>query len=240
MKVTVVAILFVLNTFSAFSQKLTVLSSNQKIKVDLLNQQNEDAGERYLKVSYIRDGKASEAIPRIDLGLLRSDQDFSKELKLSKAGKSKSINEQYTALHGKRSHRSNLANEVIAYFENPGKAKMNVIIRAYNDGVTFRYDFPEKGDSFIVEDEMTSYTVPDGAKRWLKKFNPANEGYYREMTEGQAQQDWAYPVLFQKSDSTCFYLLHEANMNRNYCGTKPTNNTDQLKYKLTFPIYYET
>ena len=54
------------------------------------------------------------------------------------------INEEYTALHGKKSVCANSANEVVVSFENPSKAKLNIIIRAYNDGIAFRYEFPEK------------------------------------------------------------------------------------------------
>ena len=74
-----------------------------------------------------------------------------------KAGKPILINEQYTVLHGKKSVCRNSANEVIVSFENPSKAKLNIIIRAYNDGIAFRYEFPEKQGSFVVKDELTAY-----------------------------------------------------------------------------------
>ncbi len=235
MKKPIIVLFFVFNAFFSFSQHLTVLSPNGEVRINLINQQNSNTGEWYLKLSHKGNGEPQEAIPRIDLGLLRSDQDFSKELTILKIGKPNLVNESYDALHGKRSHRVNAANEVIAYFENPGKAKMNVIIRAYNDGVAFRYEFPEKGDSFVVKDEMTAYTIPDSTKRWLQKFNPANEGYYRESKDGKVQQDWAYPALFQTPDSSCFYLIHEADVNRSYCGTKLTNTAEPSNYKLSFP-----
>jgi alpha-glucosidase len=228
--------IFILSTFSGFSQKLTVLSPNQKIKVDLFNPQNAHIGEWYLKITYTSEGKSSEAIPRIDLGLLRNDQDFSKELTFLKSSKSLLMTEQYTAPHGKKSLRNNSANEVIAYFENPNKAKMDVIIRAYNDGVTFRYEFPEKTGSFTIKDELTAYTVPTEAKRWLERWNTANERLYETMSKDKVQQqEWCYPALFQSKDSTCWFLLHESDVNRNYCGTKLSNVADASKYKLTFP-----
>ena len=135
-KVFILGLLF-LGILNAFPQKVTVVSPNQKINVALYNKQNTDAGEWYLKVSYIINGKSCDIIPQIDLGLLRSDQDFSKDLKFLKSGKPLLINEQYTALHGKRSQCSNSANETVVSFENQGKAKLNLIIRAYNDGVAF-------------------------------------------------------------------------------------------------------
>lgn len=235
MKYRIIIGIIILNTITAFSQRITISSPNNKINVGLYNTQNGDSGEWYLKVSYINNGKASEAIPQITLGLSRADQDFSKELKFLKVSKALLLNEQYKALHGKRSQCDNSANETVVYFENPGKAKLNLIVRAYNDGITFRYEFPEKAGSFVMNDELTSYSIPDSTKRWLKKFNPANEGLYSTMKDGSTQQDWAYPALFNTQGNACWYLIHEADLDRNYCGTKLSNLTEKNKYKTTFP-----
>lgn len=235
MKLPLVLVLLFFNVFSAFSQNATVVSPNQKISVLLYNQQNTDTGEWYLKVSYNHEGKTCEAIPQINLGLLRSDQDFSNNLKFLKAGKPSLINEQYTALHGKRAQCSNSANETVVSFENAGKAKLNLIIRAYNDGVAFRYEFPEKEGSFVVNDELTAYSIPDSTKRWMEKFNPANESLYSNMVDGKTQQDWGYPALFNTPAKDCWYLIHEADVNRSYCGSKLSNAAEKTKYKITFP-----
>ena len=230
-----VVVLLIIATFPAFSQQVTVSSPNSKIDVALFCQQTGDAGNWYLQVNYASNNMTSEVIPRIDLGLSRSDQEFSNELKFLKAGKPVLVNEQYTALHGKRSQCSNSANEVVVSFENPSKAKMNLIIRAYNDGVAFRYEFPEKEGTFVVKDEYTTYNVPDSTKRWLEKFNPANEGLYSMMKDGNEQKDWGYPALCNTPDNTCWYLIHEADVTRTFCGTKLTNFAEKTKYKLTFP-----
>lgn len=234
MKHTILIGLILLCNFAAFSQRVTVISPNQEIIVMLYNQQNTDVGEWYLKVTYNNNGKICEALPQIKLGLSRSDQDFSKELKFLKAGKSILINEQYTALHGKRSHCRNSANETVISYENPGKAKLNLIIRAYNDGVAFRYEFPEKEGSFVVKDEFTSYSIPEETGRWMEKLDLANEGPYSLIKDKSIQQTWSVPALFS-ADSTCWFLIHEADLNRTYCGTKLSNVADKSGYKLTFP-----
>jgi hypothetical protein len=237
MKLTCIYILsFILTGFSLVAQKITIRSPNQKINAGLFCQQNTDTGEWYLKVSYSDSGKTTEAIPRIDLGLSRSDQNFAKELKFLKAGKQTLVSEKYTALHGKKALCTNSANEVIVSFENPGKAIMNIIIRAYNDGIAFRYEFPGKQDSVIVKDELTSYTIPKETTRWLERWNPANEGLYTMMGNNNIpSQEWGYPALFNSADKNCWFLLHEADVNQAYCGTKLSNQSDSNRYKLTFP-----
>ncbi|MCG2616325.1 glycoside hydrolase family 97 protein [Terrimonas sp. NA20] len=219
-----------------FSQSITIQSPDKRIKAELLCQQQNNTGEWYLKVSYQHNNTAVTAIPRIDLGLIRNDQDFSKQLKFIRAGKPALLKEQYTTVHGKRSVHSNTGNQVVASFENPSKAKLNIIIAAYNDGVVFRYEFPDKQGSFVVKDELTSYSISRETTRWLEKWNPANEGYYTEMKNAQATPgEWCYPALFKSTDSTCWFLLHEADLDETYCGTKLSNMADSSKYKLSFP-----
>jgi alpha-glucosidase len=238
MKYKIITWLLPLCSVVAFSQKVEVVSPNQKIDIELYNTQNNDVGEWYLKVNYINNGIICEAIPHITLGLCRADQDFSNGLKFLKSGKPLLIKEQYTAIHGKRTQCSNSANETVVTFENQAKAKINLVIRAYNDGVAFRYEFPEKEGVFVVTDELTSYTIPSNAKRWMEKWDQANEGPYTMIKDVNVQQKWSVPALFN-TDSTCWYLIHEADLNRTYCGTKLSNVTDKSSFKLTFPEAWE-
>ena len=232
----VVGIMLTVCAGPAYCQVVNIQSPNLKIGVALFCQQNTNNGEWYLNVSYTGKGSTSEAIPRIDLGLSGSDQDFSKELKFLKAGKIVLINEQYSVLHGKKSVCSNSAHEVVVSFENRAKAKLNIIIRAYNDGMTFRYELPGKEGSLVVKDELTAYTIPKETVRWMEKWNPANEGFYTAMSDDKVQkQEWCYPALFKLKDSSCWFLIHEADVNRTYCGSKLSNIDNELKYKITFP-----
>ncbi|MFA9390377.1 MAG: glycoside hydrolase family 97 catalytic domain-containing protein [Prolixibacteraceae bacterium] len=235
MKYNVLVCILVFVSMSVFARKVSIVSPNQKISIGVFNKTNADIGEWFLKVDYSNNGKTCQAIPQIDLGLSRSDQDFLKEMKLIKAGKSTTITEDYTVLHGKKSKCSNSANEVVLYFENPVKSKVNVIIRAYNDGLTFRYEFPEKEGSFIVKDEFTSYLIPDSTTRWLEKFDLSNEGIYKVMNDASDQQNWCYPALFNTSDKSCWYLIHEADVDRNYCATKLSNTNAASIYKVKLP-----
>lgn len=225
--------LFLASTFT-FAQNATVTSPNQKITVSLVNKQNTNEGEWFLKIDYANKSKINEITPQINLGFIRSDQEFSKNLKLIKTGKPLLINEQYTVLHGKKSQCSNSANEITVNFENQGKAKMNLIIRAYNDGVAFRYEFPEKEGSFVIKDELTSYQIPRATKRWMEKWDMANEALYNAIKDSSIQQTWSYPALFSASDS-CWFLVHEAGLDRSYCGSKLSNVADKSRYKITFP-----
>ncbi len=236
MKISILTGLFLVIVFSAFSQKLTVVSPNQKISVNLCNKQNANTGEWYLQVNYTDSSHVPEIIPLINLGLVRSDGDFSKDLKFLKAGKIKTINENYTAIHGKRSHCSNSANEAIVSFENQDQSKLNLIIRAYNDGLAFRYEFPGENGTFFIKDELTAYSIPDSTKRWLEEFDVSNERLYAGMNDADVQRDWCYPALFKANENSCWYLIHEADVDRNYCASKLSNADIKSDYKVTLPL----
>ncbi|WP_100609906.1 glycoside hydrolase family 97 protein [Confluentibacter lentus] len=236
MKQRLIIFLSFLISITTFAQNVSVVSPNNKWKVELKNEQSASTGKWFLKINSIKENTNSEIIPKIDLGLLRSDQDFSNELKFIKADKPKLINENYTSLHGKSSQRSNSGNEIVLYFENPSKAKLNIIVRAYNDGVTFRYEFPEKTGTFKIKDELTAYKIPDSTNRWLEKFDLSNEGLYTNMKDASVQQDWCYPALFNtKGDADNWYLIHEADVDRQYAATKLTNTITNSDYKVTLP-----
>lgn len=235
MKNTVFGLLLFLISFTGAAQVVSFYSPNQKIGVCLNENSSTDKNEWSLEISYRNEDKYSIVLPYISLGLIRSDKDFSKDLKFLKSSNPKIISDSYKSIHGKRAECSNTANEITVNFEKTDKTKMNLIIRAYNDGVAFRYEFPEKEGTYKIIDELTSYFIPDSTKRWLEKFNPANEALYSEMKDGNIQQDWGYPALFNTPDKSCWYLIHEADNDRTYCGTKLTNYEDKTKYKLTFP-----
>ena len=50
-------LVFIFSTSSAFAQKLTVQSPNQKINIAFFSEKNTDAGEWYIKASYNNNGK---------------------------------------------------------------------------------------------------------------------------------------------------------------------------------------
>ncbi|HOO85751.1 MAG TPA: glycoside hydrolase family 97 N-terminal domain-containing protein, partial [Prolixibacteraceae bacterium] len=237
MKFLYVLFLGILLCDLSFGQIVALKSPNNKIEAVLFNDDN--SGLWYLKVNYQTENQKIEAIPEIRLGLTRSDQDFSKQLKFLKAGKQTFINEQYTAIHGKRSQCSNQANEVVLAFENPSKAKMNLIVRAYNDGLAFRYEFPEKEGDFTISNELTSYLIPDSTQRWLQKFDLSNEGLYKETNNANDKGDWTYPTLFKTNENTCWYLVHEADVDRTYCASKLSNHAQNNSYKVTLPYDHE-
>ncbi len=221
-------------TSLVLAEQVAVTSPNGKIEVTLLCDQSEKVGSWYLEVGYGTEGERELVIPRVDLGLVREDQAFGDQLDLVDASTIRFIEETYRAVHGKRAKCSNVGNERVFSFENPERSKFEIIVRAYDDGVAFRYAFPEEGGSYLVEDELTAYQVEDGVTRWLQKWNPANERIYSSMTDGATQEEWCYPALFHTENRSSWFLLHESDVDRRYSGTKLSNKENASHYKLSF------
>ncbi len=236
---TLVFTLMLLISLSSFAGNIELRSPDNRVGVNLLSEELEEGLRWYLQLDYMSADQKKILMPKISIGLVRSDQDFSKGLKLLKAGKSKLINEQYIAIHGKRSQRQNSGREQIFFFENQNKLKMNVVVRAYNDGLVFRYEFPGKGEVYVVEDEFTAYEIPGNSLRWLQKFDLSNESVYDKMQDGSKQGDWCYPALFKSTEEELWYLIHEADVDRGYAATKLSNSIKESAYKVELPLPHE-
>lgn len=230
-------LMMLLLSFSSWisANNWVVKSPNDKIIVNVFNSNNTGNGNWFLNVKFNNNGKITETISKIDLGLIFSEGNSFGEMKLLKTSKPFLIKENYSMPHGKSSQRQNAANEVVFTFENKEKKKLNLILRAYNDGIAFRYSLSGKGN-YTVLDELTSYTVGNETARWTEKWNPANEGLYSAMAGDKTQQEeWGYPALFQTKEKNCWFLLHESAVDGNYCGSKLSNRSDKNTYKITFP-----
>ncbi|NLT51640.1 MAG: glycoside hydrolase family 97 protein [Ignavibacteria bacterium] len=233
-KIFALLILLISSVFT-IAQVSSVISPNGKIEISLLNKTESKTGEWYLKINELKSSGSNAVISEVKLGLERNDQKFQSELSLVKVSSPKKIDEKYLSLIGKKSQCSNSANEIEASFKNPDGSILKLVVRAYNDGAAFRYEFPEKSGTFVIKDELTSYNISSDAKRWMTKWDLANEGLFSFIKDINVQQTWGYPALFNSKDSTTWFLIHEADLDRTYCGTKLSNVDDKSYFKLTFP-----
>lgn len=178
-------------------------------------------------------------LEHISLGITAESADFHEKLSVAGVSESQHIKEHYTALHGKRSSCFNEANAATVTFANAEGRQMDVQLRAYNDGLCFRYviNNPERRQ-LRFSGEHTSYVVADDATRWLQKFVACYEGDF-PMQQGAAQQGaWNYPLLVKNTNGS-YVLITEANANREYCSTHVSNEADKDCYRIAYPFPWE-
>jgi hypothetical protein len=176
------------------------------------------------------------------LGIERSDASFSKGLSFVKTS-SRKLNETYTMLTGKRKKNKAMGNETSVFLRNASGVPLRIDLRAYNDGVAFRYAFPGSGKKVTVTGETTEFAVPKG-KVWVQNYDipsqwtPGYEGWFENgIAIGTAAKDsggWAIPALFQTENH--WMLLTESNLTGDYYASRLHPDCSNGVYKIAPPM----
>lgn len=166
------------------------------------------------------------------LGILTDKAKLSEGLKLVGAAEA-TIDETYTLPQGKVSTYHNRANELMLALEKDGQ-KLNVIFRAYDDGIAFRYALPGTGDIEISE-EATAFHVAGKPVYWGQS-HPNAYGY--EFPLGRIDHEsYSLALLCELAESKHWVLLAQAATYGDYCIpylTRADRRSNLLK--VTFPI----
>ncbi len=194
----------------------------------------------------VQEGEESvELIESSPMGIKRVDTEFVSGLKLKSAGKTREVQETYTMVSGTNSEYSYQANERIFEFKNKKGNMLQVHCRAYNDGVAFRYVFPEKvKGQFEVTGETTGFNLPMEGKTWLQPYDslstwsPAYERSFVNkanigITASANCNGWAFPMLFETLGYWVF--ISEAGLDTSYCGSHLEAEALDGLYSIRFP-----
>ena len=180
------------------------------------------------------------------LGISRSDQDFVDDLSFVTVSAGKAIDETYELIHGKRRVCHARAQEKTVTFRNANGARVEIILRACDDGVAFRYRFPEQSDkTYTVTGETTGFRLPADGRVWAHPYDvvgtytPAYERYCVENAEvgttSPSETGWAFPMLFHTGDRSRWALVTEAAVDGTYCGSHLAGEAPNGVYRLVFP-----
>jgi alpha-glucosidase len=182
------------------------------------------------------------------LGLVREDADFSHGLKLERASKVERIEDRYELLTNKRRQNHYVANQRTFDLRGTGGKPMQLILQVSNDGVAFRYRFPDTSPVLHkVKSEASSYNFLPGTVAWLqpmsvaktgwKEVNPSYEELYEKEiaigTPSPTGAGWVYPALFRSGD--VWLLVSEGSLPRNYAGTRLRSTWRNTEYTVSFP-----
>ncbi|MCH5721120.1 glycoside hydrolase family 97 N-terminal domain-containing protein [Niabella hibiscisoli] len=158
-----------------------------------------------------------------ELGLGFSGEDsFGSSLQLLKPG-FKEVDEYYDLVVGKVKTARNQYKEVcIPLIEKEGrKRRINFVVRAFNDGLAFRYEFPEQENwaSYTLTNESSTFNVYGDpivrALHWAN-YNNTHEGLYQKskLSELKTGELMDLPALFEFPEKV-YMAITEANL-RNY------------------------
>lgn len=182
------------------------------------------------------------------LGVVRADADFSKNIKLLSSSPIEKITNSYRMIYGKRSHCVYEANKKVLHLHNAANDHMDIIFQVSNDGIAFRYYFPDSSrDQKQITEEVTTYHFPPSAKAWLQPMdvaksgwehtNPSYEEHYQQSiavgTPSPTKAGWVYPALFQSNNA--WVLITEADMDGTYCATRLQTASPSGEYQIGSP-----
>ena len=178
----------------------------------------------------------------VNLGIKTSNGDFSKALQLLKTSADEFISDDYTMLTGKRSHCHNQANQRTYTLQNANGQKLNVIVRAYNDGIAFKYFIPNATENETITKEYTLYNIANGTRRWMQQYTQDYEQFFPMRTDGKSlgiahgslDGYWGYPALLEcpVGKSKAYMLITESDVQHGQCGSQLCNIANEECYAV--------
>ena len=195
-------------------------------------------------VSFKDADSAETILSNSPLGIRRNDNSFISGLKLDEVSQVNKIDDSFGLKTGKNILVRCSANEKIFTFRNENGAKIQLIVRAFDDGIAFRYCFPEENSTrFTVEEEITGFSFSSEGKAWMQPYDkvtqwsPAYETYYMNGipigTPAPSTEGWSFPALFQTKNK--WVLLTEALTDTTYFGAHLNQQCGNRTYTIRMP-----
>ncbi len=116
------------------------------------------------------------------------------------------IHEEYVQFPGKRRFVVADGNEATIHLREttPPNRQWNLVLRAYNDGAAFRYEFPAQNgwSELTLVEEKTQFAIPSGSLAYalpLNGFQSAYEGLYKVQKIEEMDPQWllGLPLLYE-------------------------------------------
>lgn len=174
-------------------------------------------------VRYTVTRQGREVLGLAPIGLKTSLADFSTGLTFVSVSDPVEINERYTVISRKKAENVNHAWERVLTFSK-GDLLLDVILRAYDDGMAFRYAIRRGQGSdgaMTISSESTGFLVPAGSKTWSMPHSSgafSYEGLFDETTIDKLNGNISVPMLYE-TPAGDFALISEADLNGEYVGT---------------------
>jgi hypothetical protein len=221
-----------------------LLSPDGTIKVTIDNTLKDSMSLLSYRVERIQGDSLIEIIGRSPLGIIRKDNSFYKNLEFIGEKKNDNIEDSYALKSGKALHVKSISNEMILQFKNIEEQPINIIFRTYDDGIAFRYKFPNKDSlKYKIIQELSGFKVSQ-QKAWIQqydtvsKYTPAYEKMYKNgialKDQSAAPNGWCFPALFQTNKN--WVLLTESNLEPSYFGAHLSKQDKDNVFTIQLPL----
>ena len=129
------------------------------------------------------------------------------------------IDETYELVVGKvKMARNHCREAVFPLIDKAGaNRQINLVVRVFDDGVAFRYEFPKQANwsSYVLTDEQSTFQLaqnPTVQALFLSNFTTSHEGIYTTIPLGSIKNDTLMdmPALFMFPDKTYLAITEAA------------------------------
>jgi len=139
------------------------------------------------------------------------------------------IAEYYTTTVGKQLERHVQMTEARFAFAGAGGARLDLVVRASDDGVAYRYVLPD--DLGAVLGEASAFNVAADATAWLARHRRDYENPFIRYTASTAPSaEFMTPALFDVGGT--YLLLAESDLDGSYSGARLVHTTGSGRYAL--------
>ena len=111
-----------------------------------------------------------------------------------------------------REVRDNYNQLTVELRQKGGKEMLvNLEVRVFDDGFGYRYVFPQQGDSLVIMEELTEFTVPAASEAWAMT---SRDVYYEEYYHRKpiAELDTVHTPVTVEAPGDKYLAIHEANL----------------------------
>lgn len=235
------AVLFFLGVATAIAAPARIASPDGRLAV-LFDVDDDGAPRYHVELA----GKP--VLQSSRLGLVRDDADFTRGLSLAGISAAEAVVDRYELLTSKRRNNEYRATRRIASLRTAAGQQLDIIFQVSNDGIAFRYRFPETSTRvYRLSEEASSFNFLPGTLTWLQPIAAAKTGwsetnpsyeeiYEREWIAGTPSPSgagWVYPGLFRSGDT--WLLVSETGLGRNYAATRLRGTWRSPEYRVGFP-----
>lgn len=233
--------IFLFSSFKAASQSMGLSSKLGSNKITLVLTKN---GE--LQYNVTRRDKI--IIADSPLGLNCDDQNFTSGLSVVNVSPIDVRREKYELKVGNVKTINHVLERRSITFKNRSGALMIIDLVTGDEGVAFRYRFPDQTEKIrVINKEITGFHIEKNAKGWLQPYNkagkytPGYEDFYLKIKSGDSISNprnpsvgWCMPALFQVNESKNWVLLAESGTDGSFPGCHLQPDSQGGLYTIAF------
>ena len=140
-------------------------------------------------------------------------ENWCSDLTLESVDSMESVDTTWTPLYGENRQVRDHYNQLVLHYEKGSNGQgtisegydkrkyyaMDIVVRAYDEGIAFRYHFPETSNGLFlhITGEQTSFRMPAGTMAWYEEW--AQGPYDKRPLKGEWFES-ERPLLLQTSD----------------------------------------